>query len=94
MRHDSGGIKPIYSIIITDNNKPESQFADLIASTFNRSNRIRLVLITMQNGGSYEGEWLNGKRDGNGKYVWPDGSYYEGDWISDKAHGQGKLGNN
>jgi hypothetical protein len=41
----------------------------------------------MQNGGSYEGEWLNGKRDGNGKYVWPDGSYYEGDWISDKAHG-------
>jgi len=39
-----------------------------------------LEKITMRNGGTYEGEWLKGKRDGKGKYIWPDGSYYEGDW--------------
>lgn len=46
----------------------------------------------MRNGGTYEGEWLKGKRAGSGKYMWPDGSYYEGIWEDDKAHGKGKLG--
>lgn len=46
----------------------------------------------MKNGGTYEGEWFKAKRDGFGKYVWPDGSYFEGEWHDDKAHGKGKLG--
>ncbi len=32
----------------------------------------------MKNGGIYEGEWKEGRRDGQGKHTWPDGSYYEG----------------
>ena len=36
--------------------------------------------ITLENGVTYEGEWLDGLRDGQGKQVWPCGSYYEGDW--------------
>ena len=57
----------------------------------------------MINGGTYEGEWKNGMRDGAGKYVklflflsiviqvWPDKSYYDGEWVKDKAWGKGKL---
>jgi hypothetical protein len=39
----------------------------------------------------YEGEWLDGKRDGFGKLKWNDGSIYIGQFINDKAKGFGKL---
>ncbi len=32
----------------------------------------------MKSSATYEGEWKNGMRDGDGKYVWPDKSYYIG----------------
>ena len=35
------------------------------------------------NGVSYEGEWLNGLRDGQGIQVWQDGSLYEGYFKND-----------
>jgi len=35
----------------------------------------------------YEGEWLDGLRDGEGKQEWPDGSRYEGQWHLGKANG-------
>ena len=41
----------------------------------------------MENGGTYDGHWMDGMRDGTGKHTWPDGSYYDGDWEKDKAHG-------
>ena len=34
--------------------------------------------VTLKNGSVYEGEWLNGQRDGYGKHQWQDGSCYEG----------------
>lgn len=39
--------------------------------------------------GYYEGEFLNGKRHGKGKYVWNGGSYYDGEWKEGKQHGKG-----
>jgi len=41
--------------------------------------------------GYYEGEILDGKPHGKGKYTWSDGSYYEGDFINNKRHGIGKM---
>ena len=35
---------------------------------------------TLESGAVYEGEWLNGQRDGHGKQEWLDGSRYEGQW--------------
>ena len=38
----------------------------------------------------YEGEYLAGKRNGQGKLTWA-GGVYEGEWLDDKRNGQGKL---
>lgn len=35
----------------------------------------------------YEGEWRNGVKDGNGKYVYYNGDKYTGHWREDKKHG-------
>ena len=40
-----------------------------------------------QNGDSYEGDWVNGKRDGKGKMIYANGDAYEGDWVN----GKGKM---
>lgn len=78
--------------MLADDNKPEEQFIPLVETTIGKNVRMKLVPISMRNGGVYEGEWKNGKRDGHGKYVWPDKSFYEGEWVEDKANGKGKLG--
>ncbi|MCI5126097.1 MAG: phosphatidylinositol-4-phosphate 5-kinase, partial [Candidatus Electrothrix sp. AR5] len=39
------------------------------------------------NGGSFEGEWKNGMRNGRGCIEWS-GRYY-GDWKDNLRHGQG-----
>ncbi len=33
----------------------------------------KLPLIQLDDGETYEGEWLNGKQHGHGIYTWPDG---------------------
>lgn len=35
----------------------------------------------------YEGDYIDGRKEGKGKYVWPDGSYYEGEWRENKING-------
>ena len=42
----------------------------------------------------YEGEYRNGKRNGQGAYFWEPGSAairYEGSWADDQFHGQGTM---
>jgi len=34
--------------------------------------------VTLKNGATYQGQWMNGLRDGYGVQMWPDGSKYEG----------------
>lgn len=41
------------------------------------------------NGNTYEGEWINGIREGSGRMVYSNGDVYEGEWKNDKRHGQG-----
>ena len=67
----------------------------LVKSTIGLKERKVLPKILMANGGYYEGEWLNGLRDGTGKHVfkkkiankqyWQEGGYYEGEWKEDRA---------
>jgi hypothetical protein len=42
-----------------------------------------------KNGGTYKGEWLNGKPNGKGKIVYNNGDVYEGDWVDGNPHGKG-----
>jgi MORN repeat. len=45
----------------------------------------------LNNVGSYEGEYRDGKYHGQGIYSYPDGSMYEGKWKDGEKHGQGIL---
>ena len=39
----------------------------------------------------YEGEWINGEKNGNGISYYNGKKYYEGEWLNGKKHGKGKL---
>ena len=52
---------------------------------------IRVSEIKLKNMSIYEGEWLQGKRHGQGILRWEDGSVYKGSWVNNCSHGQGKL---
>ena len=40
-------------------------------------------------GGVYEGEFLNGKQNGTGTYRLPNGYEYTGDWVDGEIRGKG-----
>ena len=48
------------------------------AADFTKDVRELRPPINLDSGAVYEGEWLNGVRDGQGKQEWLDGSRYEG----------------
>ena len=39
----------------------------------------------------YEGDFVDGKKTGKGKYTWADGNVYEGDYVDGKKTGKGKF---
>jgi hypothetical protein len=43
------------------------------------------------NGDIYEGQWKEGKMDGEGKSTYTDGNVHEGQWKDGKQDGQGKI---
>ena len=48
-------------------------------------------ITVYENGNKYEGEYVNGKRQGFGVYTFADGEKYEGEWDRDQQHGSGKY---
>ena len=42
-------------------------------------------------GAIYDGDWLNGQRNGQGKITYPSGNIYEGDWENGVKQGNGKM---
>ena len=44
---------------------------------------------TESNGDVYEGQFVDGLKEGFGVYIWASGSKYEGNWKAGKKHGQG-----
>jgi hypothetical protein len=45
--------------------------------------------MTWKSGESYDGDFRDDKRDGQGTYVFSDGSTHIGGWKHDKMHGKG-----
>ncbi len=37
------------------------------------------------------GQWVEGRREGNGKMVYSDGAEYVGEWARDVPHGKGTI---
>lgn len=40
-----------------------------------------------QGGGTYTGDWKNGKREGKGTFTWTKGDVYIGDWVANAETG-------
>ena len=47
--------------------------------------------VTKDTNGRFTGERINGKKEGNGTYVWNDGSIYKGEFSNDLMNGKGLL---
>ena len=39
----------------------------------------------------YDGDFINDKFEGNGKYIYKNGDYYIGEWKNNVVHGIGKF---
>ena len=39
----------------------------------------------------YDGDFVNGRKEGNGKYIYEDGNYYIGEWLNNRKNGRGIL---
>ena len=52
---------------------------------------VKIVKHVYPSGYVYEGDWVNGKREGTGKITFSGGDVYEGDWVDDKVEGKGKY---
>jgi hypothetical protein len=63
----------------------------MISLTLASTTPIRLNEVRLRNMSVYAGEWLQGKRHGQGVLKWSDGSDYKGAWLNNYSHGQGKL---
>jgi hypothetical protein len=48
-------------------------------------------VVTYDDGGRYEGNFVNGERSGHGVYTFPTGGVYEGNWEDNQRSGQGKM---
>jgi len=48
-------------------------------------------VITRPDRSQYEGQWMNGKRHGQGKQTYPDGAVYIGQFADGYEHGSGKV---
>ena len=40
---------------------------------------------------TYEGEWVNDKHEGYGKFIYANGEYYIGEWKNALKHGKGTM---
>ena len=47
--------------------------------------------FTFLNDDRYEGQFINGKFGGKGKYFYSNGDMYDGEWSNDKKNGIGKY---
>lgn len=47
--------------------------------------------VVWDNGDSYEGNLVKGRRQGEGQFVWASGQRYSGTWEQDQPRGQGQM---
>ena len=68
-----------------------SDGSQFVGEYFSQENK-GLGKFTYPNGATYEGEiGTNLKREGEGKFVWPNRQVYIGSWVKNKMQGYGKI---
>jgi hypothetical protein len=48
-----------------------------------------VLKLSEESAAGYVGEWIEGKRNGYGIQIFPDGDQYYGEWAEDRWHGKG-----
>lgn len=48
-------------------------------------------MYSYNNDDTYEGDWKEGMRDGQGVYHYANGDTYEGEWLRNHKHGTGNC---
>lgn len=48
---------------------------------------------TWPDGASYEGDYVEGKKHGTGRFTWADGSTYTGEFQENNIEGTGNINN-
>ena len=76
------------SLVDNLNNNINQPFSDLGINNNNPFNNNNIQKKTYFNG-TYEGQLINGKREGKGVFYFSNGNKYEGDWKNDKKEGKG-----
>jgi hypothetical protein len=52
----------------------------IIGLSFQFNSKFKNHSFRLKSGATYEGEWMNGMKDGFGIQIWPDRAKYEGEW--------------
>ncbi|MDM8562056.1 hypothetical protein QUF54_01745 [Candidatus Marithioploca araucensis] len=78
-------------ITVTENEPKDIKEKTIAAQTKPKEPQVINGKITIKwpNGDVYEGEYLNGKRTGQGMYSWTNGDRYAGEFMAGKRHGMG-----
>ena len=50
---------------------------------------LNIGIETWEDGSQFEGNYIDGRKEGKGKFLWMDGSFYEGDFNDNKLEGNG-----
>ncbi|CAF0891155.1 unnamed protein product [Adineta steineri] len=83
-----------YTGQINDKGEPDGQGTIWInEDKFKGDRRHGRGICNYSNGNKYNGEWLNGAKEGRGKFIWgKDGTqWYEGDYRNDNMNGHGTM---
>ena len=67
-------------------------FSFIIYSLFKHNSQLKYIEIYQNNknwGLRYEGEFVNGLREGNGVFYWEDGTRWEGPFKNNEMNGEG-----
>ncbi len=51
---------------------------------------LRVGVETWPDGSRYEGQYVEGRKEGHGKFTWADGSHYIGHFSDGNIHGNGR----
>jgi hypothetical protein len=70
---------------------PSDTILDQPQSSARESPRTAAVLVEPEPGDSYEGDLVDGKKEGHGKLISQDGTVYVGNFVNDMKHGSGVL---
>jgi hypothetical protein len=94
------GEKYTYDITFTNSNTSKTEKTKSADSSLTKKDknikcksnyRDNCIDILVDQNGTYEGEWVNNQRNGQGTQIFKNGVRYEGTWSNNKFHGKGTL---